>query len=179
MKRIGYICTLFTCIILFLLFCVEKPTQDLPQSNHYKDSLIVRHLLDLNGFTNVEVYDVSTPDTGRIESITIQFDSFDTIPPDIIQLSKLSFLHLSYGNLRVLPDSIGYLSSLSYLNVSNNKISTLPKSIVLLKLPDLGPSVVPYTGLSIGHNQICNASNDIKEWLGTYDPDWQETQKCQ
>jgi Leucine-rich repeat (LRR) protein len=138
----------------------------------------MRNILDLNGLTKTKVWDVASPDTGRITAITAQYQEVDTIPEEISQLNALKFIHLAYTSLKTIPSAIGNINTLQYLNLSHSKINSLPSNIINLSLPNLGQSYQIYTGLFVEYNNICNVPNEIKTWLTTYDSSWQLSQIC-
>ena len=123
------------------------------------DTLIVRAMLDSNGFTNIRALGVCRlGTTGRVEELTFRPEYFpgrsepfrfplelakldqlkkvsifsldlSEIPAFLFRLPNLRTLSLSYNKITTLPDSIALMSKLEMLDIHNNPINNFPASI--------------------------------------------------
>lgn len=81
----------------------------------------------------------------RWKELNLSRRDLSELPPEIGQLTKLTFLDLGANQLTALPESIGKLTNLTSLNLSRNKLNTLPESIGKL---------INLTTLYLSHNQL-------------------------
>ncbi len=95
---------------------------------YWRDTLVVRQILDTNGHNNVPVSQVTTTEDGRIKELNLSNMAISLLPPCIGNL-RITHLIISDNNLTLLPMSIARVASLRYLNCANNQLSSLPKSI--------------------------------------------------
>lgn len=97
----------------------------LPQ-DFWKDTVIIREILDLNGLVSTAVDSVVKRDPfGRISDLLLFGKNIDTIPPSIGDL-RLHVLLLAENNLTDLPKELGRMQSLEHLDLAKNSISLLP-----------------------------------------------------
>lgn len=95
---------------------------------YWRDTLIVREILDSNGHTDIPVDEVTTEKNGRIGELDLTHRDISTIPLSIGDL-RLTHLLLSENLISSLPDEIGKLASLEYLNCAMNQLTSLPRTI--------------------------------------------------
>ena len=79
---------------------------------------------------------------------------FETIPPEISKLKKLTHLYLYENNIKFLPESIGELENLKVLYLSNNRLRTLPKSLTMLPKLEI---------INLSYNPIKELPDDLFE----------------
>lgn len=102
----------------------EKRTTEkftLPYS-FWRDTAIVRILLDNNNLSNISVFDViSNKKDGRITGLNLTGRGIKTIPP---QIKHLMLTHLYLGNnfIDSLPYELSEVSTLTYLELARNKL---------------------------------------------------------
>ena len=99
----------------------------------------------------------------------------EQIPDNIVDLQKLSHLHLSGNEISTLPVGIDHLKELSFLDLSRNQISELPASITRLAylnhlnlrencvntLPENIGDLDGLNHLNLGQNQIRELPDSI------------------
>jgi Leucine-rich repeat (LRR) protein len=93
------------------------------------DSLVVRELLDLNGFDTVSVETISSKIGDRIYGLHLSGSGISILPESLGDLDSLQNLQISDNNLTALPQSIGNCTKLRYLSAYDNRIHELPESI--------------------------------------------------
>lgn len=99
----------------------------------WKDTLIIRDILDLNNLDTLSVDDVVERDSiGRINKLILIDRGIDTLPQQIGML-RLNTLILSGNNLSSIPFEIDKIQSLEYLDLARNNISKLVWTIVELR----------------------------------------------
>ena len=64
-----------------------------------------------------------------LQTLSLNNNNLETIPPEIFQLKKLKCLLLYNNNLREIPREIGQLKNLEELSLHNNNIKKLPREI--------------------------------------------------
>jgi internalin A len=107
--------------------------------------------LDLVGMDLSEL----PPEIGNLTSLTyldLRVNKLNTLPESIGNLTNLTFLNLSDNQLNTLPDSIGNLTSLTSLYLWNNQLNTLPDSI---------GNLTSLTSLYLCNNQLNILPNSI------------------
>ena len=75
------------------------------------------------------------PEIGQLTSLTwldLRDNQLTTLPPEIVQLMNLTELYLSGNQLTTLPPEIVQLTSLTTLYLGGNQLTTLPPEIVQL-----------------------------------------------
>jgi Leucine-rich repeat (LRR) protein len=78
--------------------------------------------------------------------LTLRGIQFTALPPEIGQLTKLTYLGLGHNQFTKLPPEIGQLSSLTWLYLEGNQLTTLPPEIgQLIKLTELQIEKNPLT----------------------------------
>lgn len=95
---------------------------------YWRDTLIVREILDSNGHTDIPVDEVTTEKNGRVGEVDLTNMDISTIPPSIGDL-RITHLFLRENSISFLPDEIGKIASLEYLNLAINDLSGLPPTI--------------------------------------------------
>lgn len=95
---------------------------------YWRDTLIVREILDSNGHTDIPVAEVTTEKNGRVGELDLTNMDISTIPPSIGNL-RITHLFLRENSISSLPDEIGKIASLEYLNVAINDLPGLPPTI--------------------------------------------------
>lgn len=65
----------------------------------------------------------------NIEKLVLDKNHLVTLPQELGQLTRLSYLSIYSNNLQAVPSTIGNLSNLQYLNLHSNSIQTLPDEI--------------------------------------------------
>lgn len=121
----------------------KKPSTDTACIDYKCDSLVVRHLLDINGMPDVPVGSFSTESNGRIVSLRLSYNpaaavslpkQLTMLPPEIGKLTALISLAISGNLLDSLPWQIGRCSALTGLYAANNRLVSLPDSIISCSL---------------------------------------------
>ncbi|MBF0430601.1 MAG: hypothetical protein HQK83_04945 [Fibrobacteria bacterium] len=93
----------------------------------WRDTLVVRKLLDTNGLDSVPVIAVTVAHMGRIVELNLTNRNIKTIPPNIGRL-RLFVLRLGKNNIDTIPFELGFMHSLSALFLDSNNINILPLS---------------------------------------------------
>ena len=65
----------------------------------------------------------------NLTTLHLEANQLSSLPPEIVQLTNLTTLHLSYNKLSSLPPEIGQLTNLTTLHLNLNKLSSLPPEI--------------------------------------------------
>ncbi|KAI5958777.1 CYR1 [Candida margitis] len=65
----------------------------------------------------------------NIEKLVLDKNHLVTLPQELGQLTRLSYLSIYSNNLQAVPSSIGNLANLQYLSLHSNSIQTLPDEI--------------------------------------------------
>jgi hypothetical protein len=157
----------------------------------YRDTMIVRALLDSNGLDTIpasavialrdgRVVDLNLTGLGisritpavmylRLRHLRLGENAIDSIPPEVGRIPSLTDLTLKRNVIVFLPGSIGDLSCLKHLDLSRNKLNSLPLNIIKL---------VNLEFLSVDYNHLTKVDTPVKIWLDTYctDLNWQATQ---
>ncbi|MBN1980872.1 MAG: leucine-rich repeat domain-containing protein [Chitinivibrionales bacterium] len=95
---------------------------------YWKDTVVVRSILNANNLFTVSVAEVATPQQGRIVELNLSNRGVNQIPAQIRSLS-LHRLLLANNNLDTLPEEVGWIGALSHLDVSGNRLQHLPHSL--------------------------------------------------
>jgi hypothetical protein len=101
-------------------------------ANFWKDTLVIRVILNLNGLDKVPVATVGFYKKGRIFQLDLRNLGLKKLPP-LISLLRLSHLYLDSNALDSLPSLIGSIASLEYLSVSSNHLTSIPGALGNLK----------------------------------------------
>lgn len=109
----------------------------LPRFSHLT-SLVLKggHLRDDYGRCQNGLLTTLPPDIielSLLRHLDLSFNRFAELPSCVTALTFLTTLHLGYNQLRTLPDEIGELKSLMDLSVMSNQLAELPASIGQLK----------------------------------------------
>ncbi len=99
---------------------------------YWRDTLVVRAILDSNGQFDVPVAEVITMKNGRIDVLNLTKKDIRRIPPIIKEL-RITQLYLAINSIDFLPLELGHLPSLGHLDLRRNKIRGIPPSIGNLK----------------------------------------------
>lgn len=76
------------------------------------------------------------------------------LPPEIGQLTKLTWLNIANNRLSTLPPEIGHLTALTELGIANNQLRRLPSEIGKLTL---------LTGLNLNYNKLSKLPPEIRQ----------------
>jgi hypothetical protein len=159
----------------------------------WKDTVIVRAILDSNGLDTVKVADVTaTNENQRIVSLNLIGHGITTLPGSVASL-RLRRLWLGNNNLTALPAKIGLMTTLyevgcklnaltaipaalgnlihlTVLDVSGNKLSALP-----VELTNMTQLLI----LSVDYNSLTVVDDPVLTWLNTYanNAAWASTQQ--
>jgi Leucine-rich repeat (LRR) protein len=120
--------------VLIAVGCGGKGSTNTPElTDHQKDSLAVRNILDANGLNSTGVFGaVAIPDdiTGtRVGELDLQNKNISVISDDIGQLTALTTLRLDSNAIASLPPAIGNCVSLKLLSLAKNMLAGLPAEI--------------------------------------------------
>ncbi len=99
---------------------------------YWRDTVIVRMILDSAGKTDVSVDFVTTKKNGRIDVLNLTHMGIAWLPREIRNLRISEFI-LNYNFIDFIPIELGEIASLEYLNLMRNRIRMLPPSIGNLK----------------------------------------------
>ncbi len=99
---------------------------------YWRDTLIVRGILDSNGKIDLPVDSVVTIRHGRVAVLNLTQRAITVLPGTIGDL-RLTYLHLGENLIDFIPPEIGHLSSLIHLGLAGNQIPGLPGTIRNLK----------------------------------------------
>jgi signal recognition particle receptor subunit beta len=69
----------------------------------------------------------------ELEELDLSFNRISIIPAEISQLKKLNNLDLSYNDLSTIPEAIATLQNISTLYLSGNQFTTFPTAITQLR----------------------------------------------
>ncbi len=109
----------------------------------------------------------------HVASIYIKCNNLiGSIPPELGNLSNLNELVLSDNHLNGnIPPGLGNLINLEYLYINKNKLSReIPKNLMNL-------SKLSIPNVHIGHNCLYTNDAELKTWLNSIDPCWEQNQK--
>ncbi len=99
---------------------------------YWRDTVIVRAILDSAGQTDVTVDFVTTKKNGRIDVLNLTKMGIVRLPEEIRNL-RITHLYLGFNFIEYLPFEIGEIPSLEYLDLMRNRIRGFPPSIKNLK----------------------------------------------
>lgn len=158
----------------------------------WRDTVVVRHILDINGLINTSVDDVVhkgkvgrvvdlnlanmsvkiiPPVIGelRLRKLRLQNNRIDSLPDEIGLILSMHHLILQSNELVYIPDSFGNLSHLDHLDIGGNKLTELPESIINLKNLEF---------LTLVHNQLTSVSTPVRVWIdnNSFESNWEEQQ---
>ncbi len=88
------------------------------------------------------------------KQLDLSNNQLSTLPPEISQLSNLTWLDLSNNQLSSLPPEFGQLSNLTWLDFSNNQLSSLP--------PEFG-QLSKLRELSLSNNRLSSLPPEISQ----------------
>jgi Leucine-rich repeat (LRR) protein len=136
--------------VLAIVGCGSKGSTNTPAlTDHQKDSLAVRNILDANGLHSTEVFGgVAIPDNingTRVGELNLQNKSISVVSKDIGQLAALTALRLDSNAITSLPPEIGNCAALRLLSVAKNLLTGLPAEIGKLQA---------LTNLNVSQNSI-------------------------
>jgi hypothetical protein len=175
--------------ILFVTCTDEPPATAAPSTppevgpcqGYACDSAVIRYILDVNEHGGVAVSDVAAfePTSGRAEMLTLEAIDLSVLPPQIGNLTALTYIDLSRGSLSALPAEIGHLSSLRTLWLNDNNLLTLPPQLgdldslaVLNASRNCLASLPPEIGLlhslralTLAHNQLSALPSEIGDLI--------------
>ena len=131
-KSIGRVA--LSLAVLIVVGCGGKGSTNTPAlTDHQKDSLAVRNILDANGLNSTGVFGaVAIPDdiTGtRVGELDLQNKNISVISDGIGQLTALTTLRLDSNAIASLPPAIGNCVSLKLLSLAKNMLTGLPVEI--------------------------------------------------
>eukprot|EP00960_Hanusia_phi_P075831 768473-Hanusia_phi.AAC.12 len=105
----------------------------------------------------------------KINSLNLDHNEFDTVPPDALKFTDLVFLSVAHNKLETLTEGIRLLTNLTVLELDNNGLERLPqsleqnRSIVKLTLNRNQFKLFPDVIFSLTNLQILNlALNQIE-----------------
>ena len=75
--------------------------------------------------TQLEILVLGKWDEKKIKRVGNQLTKF---PDDVLQLTNLKILNLSYNEITSIPESLGQMSNLTLLNFFGSKITSIPES---------------------------------------------------
>jgi len=160
----------------------------------WRDTVVVRQILDINGLTALPVDSVVGSYTvdHRIAELNLANRGITTLT-DAITTLRIHQLRLSNNAIDSLPEEIGSMRSLRGISINGNKVTALPQSIVnltdLVRLDCAGNelSALPVgienlssiSFLNMNENRLNSLSTSIESWIDQYstDPNWKMTQK--
>lgn len=94
----------------------------------WRDTVVVRTILDLNDKYQLPVSDVITIKNGRITKLNLTHRGLHILPAVIVDL-RLTHLLVGENFLDSLPSEIGKVSSLVHLGLMRNRLTRLPETI--------------------------------------------------
>jgi hypothetical protein len=99
---------------------------------YWRDTVIVRGILDSNGQTDISVDFVTTKKNGRIDVLNLTKMGIWWLPAEIRDL-RITHFYLGFNFIEYLPFEIGEIPSLEYLDLMRNRIRMLPPTFSTLK----------------------------------------------
>jgi hypothetical protein len=161
--------------------------------NAWRDTVVVRAILDSNGLDTVKVADVTTiNDNQRIVSLNLIGQGITTLPGSV-SLLRLRRLWLGNNKLTALPDKIGRMTTLYEVGCKQNSLASLPATLGSLihltvldvsrnKLSALPVELTNLTQLlilSVDYNNLLVVDDPILTWLNAYanNTAWASTQQ--
>jgi len=161
--------------------------------NAWKDTVVVRAILDSNGLDTVKVADVTTlNENQRIVSLDLIGQGITKLPPSVASL-RLRRLWLGNNKLAALPERIGLMTTLTELGCKLNSLTALPATLgnlihltvldasrnKLSALPVELTNLTQLLVLSVDYNSLTAVDDPVLTWLNTYanDPAWALTQQ--
>jgi len=95
---------------------------------YWRDTLVVRELLDSNGLIDTPVTSVTVVKNGRVGELDLTHRAISVIPKSIGNL-RLTHLIVNENFISSLPVEIGKIASLEYLSATMNRLFELPHEI--------------------------------------------------
>ncbi len=132
---------------------------------------ILQAILDANPGNTLDWDLVNTTDLGSLDGVTTNVEGniitldlkskiLTQFPPEIGQLTSLTFLSLSTNQLTSIPLEIGQLTGLTELNLSANQLTSIPPEIgKLTNLLKLGLSSNQFTSIPPEVGQLTSLTN--------------------
>ncbi len=161
--------------------------------NAWKDTVVVRAILDSNGLDAVKVADVTAVNNNqrivslnligygittvpsavaklRLRHLKLGENKLTAIPEEIGLIAPLTDLGLKLNALAAIPTTLGNLIHLTDLNLSNNSLSTLPVELT---------NMTQLQALSVDYNHLTVVTDPVLTWLNTYSNNtaWASTQQ--
>lgn len=119
----------------------------------WRDTVVVRAILDSNGLHSTPVQQVAKKHRDRISDLILNRRGI-TVLPGIIGKLRLRTLQLGENEIDSLPPELGRMRSLHHLNIEGNKLSKLPESFFNLRGLDF---------LNLDGNQLASIPDKISQ----------------
>jgi len=97
----------------------------------------------------------ANPDT--IQAVSFEKLKLDSLPKELWNFTRLTYLNLEKNQLTFLPDELKLLNQLTELNISKNKFTFLP--LIICQLPNLRKLNASRNRIESIPNQIENCSH--------------------
>jgi hypothetical protein len=122
-----------------------------PSLTFADEILVVRAMLDSNGFTDMATTDLCKAENNRMVVLDFTNKKAGTtgitrLMPSIGRLTALKELRLANNSLTTLPDELANCKSLVFLDIGSNQMTALPQ--VIGKLSSLEKLDIRYNGLT-------------------------------
>jgi hypothetical protein len=121
------------------------------------------------GSCRLETIPLTVYDLTNLTTLTLSVNRIDTLLPELFGLRHLKTLHFFKNGIRTIPSDIGELTALEQLILSQNQLTVIPLEML---------SLTRLKSLSVNDNAICSAPDTVRTWLSTFDPHWEESQRC-
>ncbi|MFC2141034.1 leucine-rich repeat domain-containing protein [Acidobacteriota bacterium] len=147
----------------------------------------------LSGSIPVELTNIS-----NLEWLELNVNQLSgSIPPELVSLSNLWYLDLSCNQLTgSIPSELGNLNNLKYLMLHENQLSgsitpdlgnlinllylSLSENQLIGNIPTSLTNLTKLAELYIRYNCLSTDDPDLREWLNSFDPDWESYQtRCE
>ncbi|WP_157546628.1 leucine-rich repeat domain-containing protein [Hamadaea tsunoensis] len=125
---------------------IDKARKRIRRAAEVQDSTLDLSNLSLE-FVPPEIADLT-----QLTYLDLGANQLTTLPAEIGNLTKLTHLNLRVNKLTVLPQEIGYLTRITNLNLGANRLTTLPAEI---------GNLTRLTYLTLGVNQLTELPPDI------------------
>jgi len=145
----------------------------------WRDSVVVRELLDSSGLTDLPVDSVVRRNRdGRIVRLDLERRNLARLPSSIGSL-RLRNLSIGGNLLDSLPASLGRIASLQVLSAPNNRLVSVPSSLgaipdlrtldlsgnLLQSLPDSLSLITSLESLFVANNRLVAVPEPVHSWL--------------
>jgi Leucine-rich repeat (LRR) protein len=172
----------FYCCLCYDEFIEKKKLKSLKESLNEKEKDILKILelrfsIKIPILSKVEYNSIgATIENGSITGISL-IKCLNNFPQEIIELTSLRYLNLSWNSLKSIPPSVSKITLLKELVLIGNELTSLPNEITLLtslteldlsfnnisRLPEMIGSLSSLRILNLIHNNLTNLPTSFEK----------------